>query len=151
MFGLIVMGYLLPICFYFLAHKIRSKTCLAIYSIFWLTVVGFAVYDLMVATNSTNEDADLSLGWVLVAGFIYFSCYMAIIGIISRIIVLYFRHQGKKIRISEVHLVSFCSVFILPQLIQIFVFCTLFIIKIPSLLLKYIANVIEIITSLLYG
>jgi len=114
---ILVVAFVLPIFFYFLGHQMPNKKWLTTYGIFWLTVVAFAIYDLMVATNSSNGDDDLSLGWVLVAGFLYFSCITAIIGIISRAIVLHLRHQRKDIKMSTVHLSSFCTLIILPTII----------------------------------
>lgn len=116
MFVIIIIAYLLPIFFYLLAHEIPNRKWLTIYSFFWLTVTGFAIYDFMVATSSTNKDNDLSLGWFVIAGFIYPSCYTATIGIVSRATVLYLKYKGKNVNNSIVHLVGFGAICILPTL-----------------------------------
>ena len=149
--GLLVTALVLPIFFYFLAHKMPNKKYLTAYAFFWLTVIAFAIYDLIVATNSSNGNDDLSLGWVLIAGFLYFSCIVAIIGIIGRAIILHSRHRGKEIKISTVHIASFCSLFILPTVVQLLMVSIGVISMLPMFLRLSIAKIIQIVTSILFG
>lgn len=132
----IIFFYGLTIAFYLLAHRMPNKKWLSVYSVFWLTVLAFGIYDIVIATNTSNGKDDFSLAWVVVAGFLFSSCYVSIIGIIGRSVVLYLTYRGRQnIKMPIVHFVSFLSVMLLPSLIQIF---TVLILLIKLLLEKII-------------
>ena len=147
--GLLVVAWVLLVFFYFLAHIMPNKKYLTAYAFFWLTVIAFAIYDLIVATNSQNKNNDLSLGWVLIAGFLYFSCIVAILGIIGRATILYSRNRGKEIKVLSVHLASFCSLFILPTVIKLLIILIGLISMLPTLLRLFMEKIIQIVTPLL--
>lgn len=75
----------------------------------------FTFYDWKITTKPRNEYS-LGLGEAIETIFIYFSCYMAAIGILGKSVLLYFRHKGKNLKTSVVHLVSLGCAFILPRL-----------------------------------
>ena len=112
-YGILAIASVLPVFFYFLAHIMPNKKYLTAYAFFWLTVIAFAIYDLIVVTNLPNGNDDLSLGWVFIAGFLYLSCTVAILGIIGRATILYSRNRGKEIKVLGVHLASI----LLPNII----------------------------------
>ena len=115
--------YGLPIIFYLLAHKIPNKKWLTIYGIFWSTILLLTIYDLVRVANLTDENADYSLGWVLVTGLIFLFCMASIVGVISKGVVLYLAHQGKEINLGLVHVTSFIAVqFVFPILIGFITF-----------------------------
>ena len=149
--GFLAIAWVLPVFFYYLAHIMPNKKYLTAYAFFWLTVITFAIYDLIVATNLPHENDDLSLGWVLIAGFLYFSCIVAIVGIIGRATILYSRSRGKEIKVLAVHLASFCSIFILPTVIQLLIVLIKLISMLPIFLRLFIAKIIQIVTSVLSG
>ena len=149
--ALLAIALVLPVFFYFLAHIMPNKKYLTAYAFFWLTVIAFAIYDLIVVTNLPDGNDDLSLGWVFIAGFLYLSCTVAILGIIGRATILYSRNRGKEIKVLGVHLASFCSLFILPTLMQLLFVLIGLISMSPMFLRLFMAKIIEIVTSLLSG
>ena len=121
LFPIIIYGT--AILFYSLAHMMPNKKWLAAYSLFWSTILVFAIYDTVKVANISGKDGDFSLGWVLVIGFIFLVSIASITGVISRSIVLYLIHQGKQINLAIVHLFSFLSIqFISPLLIGLATF-----------------------------
>ena len=90
----LVFVYGLPILCYLLAHKMPNKKWLTIYAIFWFTVLGVGIYDLRLASNLPDGDNDLSLVWAIVMGVLFWTSIAAIVGIISKAIVLYLTSTG---------------------------------------------------------
>lgn len=119
----VVWLVVLPIFSYFLAHQMPSKKWLITYSLFWLTVLVFVIYDFMTVINLSNhnEDNDLSLGWVLISTALQFSLLLALVGIVGRAIVLYFRHKGKNIKMLTVNFLSFFALITLPTLVYLLI------------------------------
>lgn len=115
-----VFIYGISILFYLLAHRMPNRKWLSIYGIFWFTILLLTIFDIVRVTNLTEKDGDLSLGWLLVAAFIFLLCMASIVGVASKAVVLYLTHKGRNVNLGLVHVTSFLAVqFVSPILIGI--------------------------------
>ena len=103
----------LPLIFYFVAYLIPNKKVLAIYSLFWLTILLISLFDLRCNDFSLWEYDGL---WAKALPFIFSiffpSIFTATVGIIGKAYTFVQRNRNNEIRLPTVHMICLLSILI---------------------------------------